>query len=68
MFWAKESLDKYQSVGHTAANVVKEEIGNDKKKELNKAAKPNKENLEKKNDKTLLPKKRESTKKGLGVS
>ena len=29
---------------------------------------PNKEKLEKKNDKTLLPKKREGTKKGLGVS
>jgi hypothetical protein len=66
---AKESVEKYQSVGQIeAGNAVKEEMGNDKKKELKQDAKPEKEKLEKKNDKTLLPKKRESTKKGLGVS
>ena len=66
---AKESIEIYQTVGKTEANlVVKEEMGNDKKKELNQDAKPEKEKLEKKNDKTLLPKKRERSKKGLGVS
>ncbi|MEO5682525.1 MAG: hypothetical protein ABIQ88_07780 [Chitinophagaceae bacterium] len=65
----KESVEKYQSVGQTeAGKAVKEEMGNDKKKELKQDVKPEKEKLEKKNDKTLLPKKRESTKKGLGVS
>ncbi len=38
------------------------------KKEVKQAVKPEKEKLEKKNDKTLLPKKRERTSKGLGVS
>lgn len=65
---AKESVEKYQSVGQTGAKAVKEEMGNDKKKELKQEAKPEKEKLEKKNDKALLPKKRKSTKKGLGVS
>jgi hypothetical protein len=64
----KESIDKYQSVGKSGVKEVKEEMSNDKKKELKQEAKPDKEKLEKKNDKTLLPKKRESTKKGLGVS
>ena len=66
---AKEAIEKYQSVGKTeAGKAVKEEMGNDKKKELKQEVKPEKEKLEKKNDKSLLPKKRESTKKGLGVS
>ena len=66
---AKESVEKYQLVGQTeASKSVKEEMGNDKKKELKQEVKPEKEKLEKKNDKSLLPKKRESTKKGLGVS
>lgn len=66
---AKESVEKYQSVGQTeAGKAVKEKMGTDKKKDLKQDAKPEKEKLEKKNDKTLLPKKRESTKKGLGVS
>lgn len=38
------------------------------KKELKQELKLEKEKIEKKNDKTLLPKKRESSKKGLGVS
>ncbi|MDB5280683.1 MAG: hypothetical protein JWR61_5638 [Ferruginibacter sp.] len=66
---AKESIEKYQSFGQTeAGKAVKEEMGNDKKKELKQELKPEKEKVEKKNDKTLLPKKRESSKKGLGVS
>lgn len=66
---AKESVEKYQSVGKTeAGKVVKEEMGTDKKKELSKEQKPGKELLGKQKDNSLLPKKRESTKKGLGVS
>ena len=66
---AKESIEMYQSVGKTEASLVaKEEMGNDKKKELKQEVKPEKEKVEKKNVKTLLPKKRESSKKGLGVS
>mgnify|MGYP000075899004 CR=1 FL=1 len=37
-------------------------------RELQNEVKQEKEKVEKKNDKTLLPKKRESSKKGLGVS
>ena len=66
---AKESIGIYQSVGKTEASLaVMEELGNDKKKELKQELKPEKEKVKKKNDKTLLPKKRESSKKGLGVS
>ncbi len=43
-------------------------MGNDKKKDLIQEIKPEKEKSEKKNDKTLLPKKRERTNKSLGVS
>ncbi|MEJ7831216.1 MAG: hypothetical protein WKF91_23625, partial [Segetibacter sp.] len=65
----KESVEKYQSIGQTGADkAIKEEVGNDKKKELKQEIKPGKEKSEKKNDKTLLPKKRESPRKGLGVS
>ena len=64
---AKESVEKYHSVEQTAATkAVKEEQGNDKKKELKQELKLGKEKVEKRNDKTLLPKKRESSKKGLG--
>lgn len=66
---AKESIEISQSVGKTEASLaVKEELGNDKKKELKQELKPEKGKVEKKNDKTLLPKKREGSKKGLGVS
>jgi hypothetical protein len=65
---AKESLSQYQSVSQAGEKAVKEDLSADKKKDLKEGAKPEKEKLEKKNDKTLLPKKRESTKKGLGVS
>ncbi len=64
----KESLQKYQSVGQSGTMAVKEEMGNDKKKDLIQEIKPEKEKSEKKNDKTLLPKKRERTNKSLGVS
>ena len=66
---AKESIAIYQSVGKTEASLaVKEELGNDKKKELKRELKPEKDKVEKKNDKTLLPKKRVSSKKSLGVA
>src|SRR5665213_3147204 len=66
---SKESIEQYKSVGHTDAKDTKEEeMGNDKKKELKQELKPQKEKVEKKNDKTLLPKKRERSKKGLGVA
>ena len=65
----KESIESYQSVRKTEASMeVKEEIGNDKKKELKQELKPQKERVEKKNNKTLLPKKRERSKKSLGVA
>jgi hypothetical protein len=64
----KESVGQYQSVSHASEKAAKEDLGADKKKDLKQGPKPEKEKLEKKNDKTLLPKKRESTKKGLGVS
>lgn len=66
---AKESVEIYQSVGKTEPSIaVKEEIGNDKKKELKQEPKSEKEKVEKKSGKILLPKKRERSKKGLGVS
>lgn len=65
---AKESIEQYQAVGHTGAKTIKEEMATDKKKELKQEVKPDKEKLVKKNDKSLLPKKRERTRKGLGVS
>ncbi len=65
---AKESIEKYQSVGQTATNKVANEVTeNDKKKDLKTDIKPGKEKIEKKNEKTLLPKKREGNKKGLSV-
>jgi hypothetical protein len=65
---AKESLDQYKSGIDKGAKVVKEDVTEDKKKELKQETKPEKEKLEKKNGQSLLPKKRESIKKGLGVS
>jgi hypothetical protein len=63
-----DSIGQYKSVGHTDAKPIKEEVKNDKKKELKQEDIPGKEKLEKKNSKTLLPKKRVHTKKGLAVS
>lgn len=65
---AKESLEQYKSGIDKGSKEVKEGQENDKKKELKPAAKPEKEKLEQKNGKSLLPKKRESKGKGLGVS
>ena len=64
----KESIEKYQSVGATASKIVQEDMSEDKKKDFKQDAKLEKVKQERKNDKTLLPKKRESNKKGLGVS
>lgn len=70
----KEEREKYQSVAKTGTSqAVKEEQGADKKKDLKQEAKPEKESLGKdkaikSNDKSLLPKKRESNKKGMGIS
>lgn len=63
----KEGLSAYQSVGKEAASkTVKDEVGQDKKKELTQTHKPEKQKLE--NKQGLLPKKRESKKKGLGMT
>jgi hypothetical protein len=65
---AKESIENYQTLGARVSEIVKAEIGNDKKKDLKPALKPEKEALMKKNTNSLLPKKRESSKKGLGIA
>jgi hypothetical protein len=64
---AKESLDQYKTAIDKATQGVKEDAGEDKKKELKQDNKPEKEKAVKKNE-SLLPKKREGKKKGLGVS
>lgn len=61
---AKESLSQYQAGVEKGAKAVKEDMADDKKKELTKGQKPD----EKKNGKSLLPKKREGKAKGLGIS
>ena len=65
---AKESLDQYKTGIDKGSKEVKQGQENDKKKELTPPSKAEKEKLEKKNEKSLLPKKRESRGKGLGVS
>ncbi len=65
---AKESLEQYKSGIDKGSKEVKEGQENDKKKELKQEPKSEKEKLEKKNGQSLLPKKRESKGKGLGVS
>jgi hypothetical protein len=62
---AKESMEQYKAGVDKVGKAVKEGLEERKKKDLKSEIKPGQE---KKNDKTLLPKKRESTKKGLGVS
>ena len=70
----REEKEKYQSVTVPGVNkAVKEEQGPDKKKDLTQDTKLEKQvagknNTVKQNDKSLLPKKRESTKKGMGIS
>jgi hypothetical protein len=64
----KESLEQYKTGVDKGSKAIKEDVADDKKKDLKLEAKPEKEKVEKKTDKTLLPKKREGHKKGLGVS
>lgn len=65
---AKESLEQYKSGIDKGSKEVKAGQENGKKKELKQEPKAEKEKLEKKNGQSLLPKKRESKGKGLGVS
>lgn len=65
---AKESMEQYKAGIDKGGKAIKEDVADDKKKELKPEAKPEKEKLEKKNGQSLLPKKRESKGKGLGVS
>ena len=62
----KESMEKYQSVGQAIPKL--ETALDDKKKDLKQEVKPEKEKTIKKNNNSLLPKKRESSKKSLGIS
>ncbi|MBN8836127.1 MAG: hypothetical protein J0I09_02630 [Sphingobacteriia bacterium] len=65
---AKESIGQYQAGVEKGAKALKEEVADDKKKELKQTQKPDDKKLEKKNGKSLLPKKREGKSRGLGVS
>lgn len=65
---AKESLEQYKAGIDKGGKAMEKELEPDKKKDLKQEAKPEKEKLEKKNGQSLLPKKRESKGKGLGVS
>lgn len=65
---AKESLEQYKSGIDKGSKEVKAGQENDKKKDLKQEPKAEKEKVEKKNGQSLLPKKRESKGKGLGVS
>jgi hypothetical protein len=65
---AKESLDQYKSAIEKGGKEVKQEQEHDKKKELKQEPKAEKVKNEKKNGQSLVPKKRESKGKGLGVS
>lgn len=62
---ARESLDQYKSL--PAGQAAEKSVADDKKKELKTEQSPKAEK-EKKTEKSLLPKKRESKTKGLGVS
>ena len=65
----KESVEKYQAaVQINTQKAMKGDVAVDKKKELKQDIKPEKEKGQKKNDTSLLPKKRESSKKGLRIS
>lgn len=63
----KEAMTQYQANGTGTAKAQKEDIADDKKKDLKPELKTKPEK-EKKAEKTLLPKKRESKGKGMGVS
>ena len=62
----RESLEQYQSTKQLVNNSVKQDTENDKKKEVKQDSKVMKQKTEKKID-SLLPKKRESNKKGLSL-
>lgn len=64
---SKEAIGQYESANQNKSKATTEDLGNDKKKELKKEVKPGKVQATNKT-KSLLPKKRENTKKGLGVS
>jgi hypothetical protein len=65
---AKESLAQYKAGVEKGGKAVKEDLEESKKKDLKQEPKPDKQKVEKKNEKSLLPKKREGKAKGLGVS
>lgn len=65
---AKESIAQYQSGVEKGVKSVKEDMADDKKKDLKQVQKPEDKKMGKKNEKSLLPKKREGKAKGLGVS
>ena len=62
----RESLEQYQSAKEQVKNGISKETTIDKKKEMKKENNPIKEKIEKKTN-SLLPKKRESNKKGLSL-
>ncbi len=64
---SKEAIAQYQSANQNEGKATKEDLGNDKKKDLKKEIKTGKEKVGTKSQ-SLLPKKREGIKKGLGVS
>lgn len=65
---AKESIGQYQAGVEKGVKNIKEELGDDKKKDLKEKQKPDEKKLENRNGKSLLPKKRTGKSKGLGVS
>lgn len=65
---AKESLDQHKSAIHQGTKSVKEDTATDKKQENKQDQKPVKLKVGEKKTKSLLPKRREGAKKGLGVS
>ena len=65
---AKESLEQYKSGIDKGSKELKQDQEHDKKKELKQEPKAEKAKQEKKNGQSLLPKKRQSKGKGLGVS
>lgn len=62
----REVLEQYQSIKPAVINNISLETEKDKKKDLKLESKPNKEKSEKKAN-SLLPKKKETTKKGLSL-
>lgn len=64
----KEDMHRYVINNQQVNKEAKEDLSTDKKKDLNPSTKQGKEGLGKKSNKGLLPKKRESSKKGLGIA